>query len=337
MKLYVSPKVEGRGLRMRTKPGFNGNIVTILQAGEMLETLEAEKFIQIRLGVQNQWLHVKDLEGRSGYCAAWLLVASESQSGAPHAPLGTPLLDTHLQENPELRLLSRHPFSQLKSDQSTQIPSPELDTLTASPQQISPHTLVTSPELTPLSAEQPLPEIPEILPPLATTLLHTVPILAQDDLYGNAACSPVSACMLLEYYHQLNPLNLTVTPQQLIAMLDPGDGTPGKGMSLSNVTDELLTLGYQHISEKIHATLDDLKSELIKGPLIVTVGVTLTSLGKRLIQGPGETIHAMVVKGFSPEAIIVNDPWSGKELRFPYATFEIMWKLGLNGMYMIRL
>jgi uncharacterized protein YvpB len=64
--------------------------------------------------------------------------------------------------------------------------------------------------------------------------------------------------------------------------------------------------------------------------------VVLTSLGQRRIQGPGDTIHAMVVKGCSPDSIIVNDPWTGKELRFPQSTFEIMWKLGQNGMYMIR-
>jgi len=333
MKLYVSSKVDARGLRMRTQPGFNGNIVTILQSGEPLETLDADNIVQTRLGVKDHWLQVKDLEGRSGYCAAWLLVASVNQSGAP---FGIPKPETHLQENPELRLLSRHRTSQSQTIQPTLIPSSELTPLPASQPQFSPHTLATSSELTPLPAQQLIPENPQILPPPATTLIHSVPILAQDELYGNAACSPVSACMLLEYYHQLNPLNRTVTPQQLIAMLDPGDGTPGKGMSLSNVTDELLSLGYQHISEKIHATLDGLKTELIKRPLIVTVGVTFSSQGPRQIQGPGNTIHAMVAKGFSPDVIIVNDPWAGKELLFPQATFEIMWKLGQNGMYMIR-
>jgi uncharacterized protein YvpB len=167
-------------------------------------------------------------------------------------------------------------------------------------------------------------------------LIHDVPIFSQDDLYGNAACSPVSACMLLEYYHRLDPHNRTVTPRQLISMLDPGDGIPGQGMSLSNVTDELLSLGYRHISEKIHATQEDLKTELVRGPLIVTVGVTLAGQPTRRIQGPGKTIHAMVVKGFRPGGMIVNDPWTGKEVHIPENIFEIMWRSGLNGMYMIR-
>lgn len=334
MKLSVSHKVDSRGLRMRTQPGFNGNIVTILQAGESLQTLDADDIVHTRLGLKDHWLHVKNSDGQSGYCAAWLLVASISRSDMllENAKSNIPL-----QQKLAPKQQSKHSLSQLKAfDADTQNLS-ELTPLSVSQPQFTPHTLSSSSELTPLPAEQPTLEIPVILDqPSTTTVLYPVPIIAQDELYGNAACSPVSACMLLEYYHQLNPLNRTVSPQQLIAMLDPGDGTPGRGMSLSNVTDELLSLGYQNISEKVHATLDDLKAELIKGPLIVTVGVALTGLGQRRIQGPGNTIHAVVVKGINLDVIIVNDPWTGKELRFPLASFEIMWKLGLNGMYMIR-
>ena len=335
MKLYVSPKVDDRGLRMRTHPGINGKIISILQAGETLETLDPENLVQTRLGVKDQWLQVRNSDGQTGYCAAWLLLKS-SNPLPPPVPHDFPLSETRVRENPELKQISKFPFAPSKTIQPVEKNSSELEPLTGSKPQVFPHTLTTSSELTPLPAHQTLPEIPEILPPPATALIHHVPILSQENMYGNAACSPVSACMLLEYYHHLDPLNRTITPGQLIGMLDPGDGTPGKGMSLSNVTDELLSLGYQHISEKIHASLDDLKQELVKGPLIVTVGVTLASQGPRLIQGPGKTIHAFVIKGYSSDAIILNDPWSGKELRFPEKTFEIMWKLGQNGMYMIR-
>ena len=333
MKLSVSPKVESRGLRMRTQPGFNGNIVTILQSGESLESLDTDKIVQSRLGVNDHWLYVKNSDGQTGYCAAWLLVASVNQSDAP---LGIPKPDTSLQQKTQLKQLSKNHLSQPQTFHPAKQNLSELTPLSASQSQFHPHTLAASSELTPLPAEQSIPEKPQILNPPPVSLRHEVPILAQDDLYGNAACSPVSACMLLEYYHQLNPLNRTVSPHQLIAMLDPGDGTPGQGMSLSNVTDELFSLGYQHISEKLHASLDALKAELIKGPLIVTVGVTFAGQGPRRLQGPGNTIHAMVVKGCSPDAIIVNDPWTGKELLIPQAAFEIMWKLGQNGMYMIR-
>jgi uncharacterized protein YvpB len=333
MKLHISPKVEGRGLRMRTQPGFNGKILTVLQAGESLESLDADNIVQTRLGVKEHWLHVRNSDGQTGYCAAWLLVASSSRSDAS---LGNPKSAPGFQQNPHLKQQNKNSVTRSQTFQPPKLNLSEVPPLSASQSQFTPHTLASSSELTPLPAPQLIPETPEILDSPSTPLIYAVPVLAQDDLYGNAACSPVSACMLLEYYHQLNPLNRTVSPQQLIAMLDPGDGVPGRGMSLSNVTDELLSLGYQRISEKIHATLDDLKKELIVGPLIVTLGVTFASLGQRSIQGPGDTIHAVVVKGCSPDMIIVNDPWTGKELRLPQATFEKMWKLGLNGLYMIR-
>jgi|GEM_PF-4861685 len=309
MKLFVSPKVDARGLRLRTLPGFNGNIVTILQSGESVETLDAENIVQASLGVNNQWLHVRTSEGQIGFCAAWLMVAS---TGPTPAPPGNPGSAPVLQPNPHLKQQNKHIISRPQTLPAPGQNLPEDPPLSISQPPFSPHTLASSSELTPLPAPQLVPETLEIHDPISTPPVHQVPMLAQGDLYGNAACSPASACMLLEYYHQLDPLNRTVSPQQLIAMLDPGDGVPGRGMSLSNVTDELLALGYQHISEKIHATLADLKTELLTGPLIVTVGVTLTSLGQRRIQGPGDTIHAMVVRGCTPDAIIVNDPWTGR-------------------------
>ncbi len=38
--------------------------------------------------------------------------------------------------------------------------------------------------------------------------------------------------------------------------------------------------------------------------------------------------HALVVKGFGKDTVVVNDPWSGKELQIPDATFTQMWSGG---------
>lgn len=269
----VSNSVGARSLRLRSMPSLSGSVVGVLPSGALLEVLEPEDQALSKVGVFNQWLNVKDNNGRQGYTAAWFVEPIQS------------------------------------------IPS-----------QAVPAAVTTPPvEITPVEKS-----------------VYPVPTFAQDSLYGNAACSPVSACMLLEFYHGLDQVNRTVTPQQLIGMLDPGDGIPGKGMSLSKVTDELESLGYKHISQKVHASLADLKAELANGPLIVTVGVKLVGPGTissglpRSILGPGSTIHAMVIKGFLGDAAVVNDPWTGRELSFPMDTFGNMWKLGLNGMYMIR-
>jgi hypothetical protein len=269
----VSNSVGARSLRLRSMPSLSGSVVGVLPSGALLEVLEPEEQALSKVGVFNQWLNVKDNNGRQGYTAAWFVEPIQA------------------------------------------IP----------PQAVPPTETAPSVEINPTQKS-----------------IYDVPVLSQDSLYGNAACSPVSACMLLEFYHGLNQVNRTVTPQQLISMLDPGDGTPGKGMSLSNVTDELESLGYKHISQKVHASLADLKAELVNGPFIVTVGVKLAGPGTvssglpRSILGPGSTIHAMVIKEFLGDAAIVNDPWTGQELSFPMDTFGNMWKLGLNGMYVIR-
>lgn len=272
LKVKVSSSVGTRSLRLRSTPSLSGSVVGVLPAGMLLEVLEPEEQAIPKVGVFNQWLNVRDENGRQGYTAAWFVESSKS---------------TYIQDAP----------------------------------------------LKPTTPAENKPKDPNI---------YDVPVLSQDDLYGNAACSPVSACMLLEYYHGLDPVKRTVTPQKLISMLDPGDGIPGKGMSLSRVTDELESLGYKHISQKIHASLADIKTELENGPFIVTVGVKLSGPGTlpggtaRSILGPGSTIHAMVLKGFRGDSAVVNDPWTGTELEFPIDTFGNMWKLGLNGMYMIR-
>jgi len=506
LKLSVSPSVDDRGLRLRSQPDMHGSIVAILQTGEMVETLDSENVVLASLGSKDQWLHVKNSAGLSGYCAAWLLidpvniVQSQNADQSLFLVIVSDRLDTnrlrlrlqpesiantlasepsgtiltvlesraaaqsrlgvygqwlHVQDplgrqgyvsayyvkeytspvsesapvvrqgqNSELISLTDEPTKQPASTPQAEKLDSELTPLPAFPTQTSVTELIPIVEKPPtpfmvkvsnsvgtsslrlrsmpsLSGsivgvipagshlevlepqQQALPKVgvfnqwlnvkdhlgrqgytaawfveppapipapvdptPVTLQPVAivpkTTSGFEVPVLAQDSLYGNAACSPVSACMLLNYYHVLDQANRTVSPQQLINMLDPGDGTPGKGMSLSNVTDELESLGYMHISQKIHASLADLKAELANGPFIVTVGVKLVGPGTvssgvpRSILGPGSTIHAMVLKDLSNDSALVNDPWSGKELSLPLDTFGSMWKLGLNGMYMIR-
>lgn len=165
---------------------------------------------------------------------------------------------------------------------------------------------------------------------------------SQGNLYGSAACAPTSVSMALDYMHSQNPDLQTATPQELIGMLDQGDGTPGRGLSLSNLTDELGELGYHNISEKAGANMDELQSALQDGPVIVTTGVKIVGPGTvasdvpRAIEGPGGTVHAMLVKGLGAEKVAVNDPWTGRELQFDRATFDKMWTGGSNGMYVIR-
>ena len=68
--LYLTPNSDN--VRLRDKP-VDGNIVGQLFVGDLLESLETREATQRKLGVQNEWLHVRMSDGTEGYTAAWLL------------------------------------------------------------------------------------------------------------------------------------------------------------------------------------------------------------------------------------------------------------------------
>lgn len=155
----------------------------------------------------------------------------------------------------------------------------------------------------------------------------------QGSLYGNAACGPTSVSMIMDYYHKKDANNLNATPQEIISGLDQGDGTPGAGVSLSRLDDDIKEYGYQ-VSWQTSASLDDLETTLKEGPVIINGMVDLKGQD---IDIPGSQVnHSMVVKGISPEKVIINDPWSGTEKEIPTNDFQTMWDRSDNVLYIIR-
>jgi hypothetical protein len=75
---YVSAEVGSSGLRLRSQPSLDGVQLTILKASEPVEVLESAEIAISKIGVQNQWLHVRTILAEEGYCAAWLLVLPEA-------------------------------------------------------------------------------------------------------------------------------------------------------------------------------------------------------------------------------------------------------------------
>ncbi len=186
----------------------------------------------------------------------------------------------------------------------------------------SPTAEVSAPKAT--SSSPKAPEIPASPPQASTSTYYDVPIKSQGKLWGGYACSPTSASMVLDYYHNLDSTNRTATPQELINSLDPGDGVSGRGMSLSDMTDELNDLGYHNIVEKVDASTGDLKEQLGNGPVIAIVGL-------------GNINHAIVVKGISTDGTVVaNDPLGGVERTYSTVTFETMWAKASHSLYAIR-
>jgi len=172
-------------------------------------------------------------------------------------------------------------------------------------------------------------------PPPDFSIYHPITPQSQGDEYGRAACFPTSVSMVLDYYHSRNPSNRFASRDDLIAMLDPGDGTRGKGVGLDRLNDDLSELGYTAITRP--GSMDDLRNFLREGPVIVNLKVDLIGPpGSGDIRLGHTYDHSVVVKGMSDDAVLINEPWSGKEKVIDRATFEQMWGEGKNYMVIIR-
>jgi hypothetical protein len=168
---------------------------------------------------------------------------------------------------------------------------------------------------------------------------YVVPVLSQGTLYGSAACFPTSVAMVTGYFHNQDANDPALAANDLIKSMDNGDGTYGVGIGLDKLNDEIDSMGYQSPEIKVNANIDDLKSALDTGPVIVNTGVKVTSVdGVRGIGGAGNTNHAMVVKGISADGtqVKVNDPWSGKEIDYSTDDFNKIWNKGQNIIVSIR-
>jgi hypothetical protein len=172
-------------------------------------------------------------------------------------------------------------------------------------------------------------------PPPDFSIYHPITPQSQGDEYERAACFPTSVSMVLDYYHSRNPSNRFASRDDLIAMLDPGDGTKGKGVGLDRLNDDLSELGYTAITRP--GSMDDLRNFLREGPVIVNLKVDLIGPpGSGDIRLGHTYDHSVVVKGMSDNAVLINEPWSGKEKVIDRATFEQMWGEGQNYMVIIR-
>jgi hypothetical protein len=230
----------------------------------------------------------------------------------------------------------------LKMDDPPSTSSPSASTAQPSPPSAtSTPAAETTPSATPsASTTTPAPVAAVAAPtqPIHPNIYYDVPTEAQGTSYGNHACSATSVSMVTNYYHNLDPKNQAVSTDGLIKVMDKSDGTYGQGITLTNLDNEIQNMGYKQPEVKINAKLTDLTDQLKSGPVIVTTGVKITGDPNRSLVGPGNVIHAMVIKGISDDqkSIIVNDPWSGKEVTLGVDDFTKMWDKGADGMYVIR-
>jgi hypothetical protein len=74
LRVKVAASVGSSGLRMRSQPSLAGTLVTVVKVLTSLLVLEDPALARPKVGVTNQWLHVRDPKGYEGYVAAWYVV-----------------------------------------------------------------------------------------------------------------------------------------------------------------------------------------------------------------------------------------------------------------------
>lgn len=83
MTLYVAED----DLAFRADPSIGGYLYKRLEGETEVKSLESAADTKAKLGVQGQWLHIQDPDGKQGYTAAWYL--SEEKGAAPATTAST--------------------------------------------------------------------------------------------------------------------------------------------------------------------------------------------------------------------------------------------------------
>jgi SH3-like domain-containing protein len=85
------------GLNLHSAPSTTAGIITLEGAGTWLQVLDSEASAQAKIGIQDQWLNVKDPQANSGYVAAWYVQGSGLPAPAPApAPSTGPALTVYV-------------------------------------------------------------------------------------------------------------------------------------------------------------------------------------------------------------------------------------------------
>ncbi len=72
----VQTTLDPPGLRLRSQATTASDTVAFEEPGALLSVLEAEATARSKIGVNDQWLRVRDANGREGYVAAWYVEAA---------------------------------------------------------------------------------------------------------------------------------------------------------------------------------------------------------------------------------------------------------------------
>ena len=159
-----------------------------------------------------------------------------------------------------------------------------------------------------------------------------VPIKSQQGLDNQGdetkfGCVPTSTSMVLEYWHNQDSDNKTLSPQQLLDLnISDGDFTEGDGMRIDKIDDELSSIDYKSKTHQ-NSSREVLIDELAKGPVVATVRLGMKKTGRS---------HAVVVTGINENTntVYINDPEEGTADTCTWDEFAASWgakHVGPNG------
>jgi len=129
-------------------------------------------------------------------------------------------------------------------------------------------------------------------------------------------CVPASASMILSFWHTKDPSHSTKSVQDLLDV-NFGQGVFGiKGMSPTQLHDEMQDLGYE-CQDFVGSDLETLKEHVAKGPVMAIVKLDMKTKGD---------VHAVVVRDITEDnQVCLNDPWTGQMHTYSWEEFSRSW------------
>lgn len=86
----VQPTLDPPGLRLRAQATTASDTLAFEAPGTLLTVLETESSARPKIGVNGQWIRVRDASSREGFVAAWYVEAASATSTSPATPATTP-------------------------------------------------------------------------------------------------------------------------------------------------------------------------------------------------------------------------------------------------------
>ena len=88
-QIRVQPTLSPPGLRLRAQPTTASDTLAFEAPGAVLTVLETEAAAKPKIGVNGQWIRVRDASSREGYVAAWYVEAASTSSTPATSPTST--------------------------------------------------------------------------------------------------------------------------------------------------------------------------------------------------------------------------------------------------------